>query len=415
MKIRPRSLPRPVLLLAAVGAIVGLVLAAVGSAGATPATSPPITTLIPGEGAPVAATAEPIAFSFNCPSFATEEGEPIEEEIENEEEELETIEVPGPPVLGNSENYAVHFSTSPAVSSFGMLGVTGFGEAGEGEAELVKGTADQCSSELEIPNTPLPAVLRQGKVYWQVYRESAFGDGGFEVGPVRSFNLYPDIEEPEMTFREQVFTGYLTKVGFGYEANLEGAVVQLQEWEGSAWHTLAEAPGSKEGENTFFIKLSKPGRHLFRPLIIGGTVPLGLEPTAKVVRKPTKQRVTTAADDGSYIAANKKEAEESPLGFTVGGGGKTLKSLKLEVETTCAGPTKAQNVTIEIPATLSHAKIAPDGTVFGVSTTKGPEVWTTTLTGSLFQGRFQGELSTAHANCTGYRTIDAVLKPPTKK
>ena len=186
--------------------------------------------------------------------------------------------------------------------------------------------------------------------------------------------------------------------------------MQLQEWEAGAWHTIAEAPGSKRGENAFFVKPKKAGRHVFRPLVLGGAQPLGLESTAKAVRTPTKQRVTSAADDGSYIAANKKEAEESPLGLSVSGGGTQLKNLKLEVETTCAGPTKAQNVTIEIPATLKGAKIAPDGTVFGVSTTKGPEVWTTTLTGSLFQGRFQGEISTAHANCTGYRTIDAVLK-----
>ena len=37
-------------------------------------------------------------------------------------------------------------------------------------------------------------------------------------------------------------------------------------------------------------------------------------------------------------------------------------------------------------------------------------MWTVTLNGSIFQGRFQGELSISHANCTGYRTIDAILK-----
>jgi hypothetical protein len=92
-----------------------------------------------------------------------------------------------------------------------------------------------------------------------------------------------------------------------------------------------------------------------------------------------------------------------------------LRNLSLEAETTCKGPTKAQNVKLEVPAHLRNAKIAPDGTVFGVTKTSGPEEWTVTLTGSIFQGRFQGELSTAHANCTGYRTIDAVLQKPTKK
>lgn len=92
-----------------------------------------------------------------------------------------------------------------------------------------------------------------------------------------------------------------------------------------------------------------------------------------------------------------------------------VRNLSLEAETTCKGPTKAQDVKLEVPAHLRNAKIAPDGTVFGVTKTSGPEEWTVTLQGSIFQGRFQGELSTSHANCTGYRTIDAVLQKPTKK
>jgi hypothetical protein len=140
-----------------------------------------------------------------------------------------------------------------------------------------------------------------------------------------------------------------------------------------------------------------------------------LERVAKVVRKPTKTRVTSAADDGAYVAANAKEREEWPIEMSVAGGGTVLKNLKVEAETTCKGPTKAQDVKLEIPAVLKHAKIAPDGTVFGVTETSGPEVWTVTLVGSLFQGRFQGELSTSRTNCTGYRTIDAVLKKSVKE
>ena len=101
--------------------------------------------------------------------------------------------------------------------------------------------------------------------------------------------------------------------------------------------------------------------------------------------------------------------------FTVSGGGTTLKNLKAEAETICRGATKQGNVTIEIAAVLKNAKIAPDGTVFGVTKTAGPEAWTVTLVGSLFGGRFQGELSTSRTNCTGYRAIDAVLASTIKK
>jgi len=71
------------------------------------------------------------------------------------------------------------------------------------------------------------------------------------------------------------------------------------------------------------------------------------------------------------------------------GNGTILRNLKVEAETTCKGPTKAQDVKIEVPALISHAKIAPDGTVFGVTKTKGPEEWTVTVTGSIFQGRLR--------------------------
>lgn len=438
MKILRSSSRRLVLLLIAVGALAVLVLE-VGAAGASPATSPPIEPQSPGEGATIQASGEALKVSFTCPQFVYEEGELIEEEeIEEPEEkeegseegeeegeggEEEVIPTPpapvfGPPVLGGAENYAVHFSTSRAVNpTTGQLGTSGFGEAGEGEAEGIKPTEASCSSELELPTKPFPATLYEGIVYWQPYRESTVVPDEIEVGPVRSFLVVPHVEEPEVLFREQVFAGYLTKVFFGYEAELEGSVVELQELRGTTWTKVAEAPGSNSGENNFYVKLKKPGRHTFRPVVNAGSMghPLPLEEVSKVARKPTKARVTSAADDGAYVAANGKEREEWPIEMSVSGGGTTLRNLKVEAETTCKGPTKAQDVKLEVPAVMKHAKIAPDGTVFGVTKTNGPEVWTVTLVGSLFQGRFQGELTTARTNCTGYRTIDAILKKTVEK
>jgi hypothetical protein len=442
MRILRSSSRRLVLLAIAAGALAVLVLE-VGAAGASPATGPPIDLVSPTEGATVEASGEPLKVTFSCPQFVYEAGEEEEievlppeeeekpeeggEEGEGSEEEEEGAEegeevtpspiiVVGPPTLGGAENYAVHYSTSPTVNAAGQLGITGFGEAGEGESEAIKGSNAQCSSELELPTKPFPATLYEGRIYWQATRESTIALDAIEVGPVHSFVVAPHIEEPEVLFREQVFAGYLTKVFFGYEAELEGAVVELQEWDGNAWTKVAEAPGSNRGENNFYVKLKNPGRHLFRPVVSAGSMagPLPLEQISKVVRKPSKTRVTSAADDGAYVAANAKEREEWPVEMSVSGGGTTLKNLKVEAETTCKGPTKAQDVKLEIPAVLKHAKIAPDGTVFGVSKTAGPEAWTVTLVGSIFQGRFQGELSTSRTNCTGYRTIDAILAKSVK-
>lgn len=414
-----RSLPsfsrRLIPLLVVVGAIVGLAFAVV-PAGATTASSPPIEPQSPADGANVAASEEALPFTFTCPTFVYEEGETEVIEEENEEEEMEVVEeITIPPTAGTTENYGVHFSTSATAGSNGQLSTTGFGEAGEGEAEAIKGTSS-CKSELELPISPTrPATLYEGRVYWQVYRESEVAADGVEVGPVHSFFVYPHIEEPELIFREQVFAGYLTKVGFSYESELPGTVIKLQELEGGVWKTIAEAPGKASGENAFFFKPKKAGRFKYRPLVVYAGPELGLEAETKAVRKPTKARVTSAADDGSYLAASQKERTEWPITLSVTGGGTVLRNLSAEAETTCKGPTKAQNVSIEIGAYLHNAKIAPDGTVFGVTKTKGPEEWTVTFTGSLFQGRLQGELTTSHANCTGYRMIDAVLSKPKKK
>jgi hypothetical protein len=431
MRILRRSSRRFVPPLIAVGAIVGLAMA-VSSALASPA-QPQIDLLTPTEGATVEATGEGLHVTFACPPFVYEEGETIEpEEPEEEGEEPEEGEggeeeggkkpapepIVIPPTLGTAENYAVHYSTSPAVDSAGLLGTVGFGEAGEGEVESIKpASGGSCVSELELPSKPNPAALYEGRIYWQAYREAPAATDEVEFGPVHSFVVVPEVEEPELIFREQVFAGYLTKIGFGCEVELAGAVIELQEWDGTAWAKVGEAPGNNNCENAFYLKVAKPGRHLYRPVVVGGGLraPLVLESAKKVVRKPSKTRVTSPAEDGAYVAANAKEREESPVTFTVGGGGTTLKNLKTEAETICRGATKQGNVTIEIAAVLKNAKIAPDGTVFGVTKTTGSEPWTVTLVGSLFGGRFQGELSTSRTNCTGYRTIDAVLASTIKK
>jgi hypothetical protein len=415
MRILPSFSRRLIPLLIAVGAIVGLALEVV-PAGATTATNPAIEPQGPADGINVPASEEGLSVTFSCPGFVLEEGETEVIEEENEEEEMEVVEeITIPPTAGSAENYGVHFSTSGGVDGKGQLSTTGFGEAGEGEAEAVKGTPN-CSSELELPSSAnRPATLYEGRVYWQAYRESEVAPDGVEVGPVRSFVVVSHIEEPELTFREQIFAGYLTKVGFYYESELPGTVIQLQQLESGTWKTIAEAPGNSGGENTFFFKPKKAGRFKFRPLVLFAGPELGLESETKAVRKPTKARVTSAAEDGSYLAASQKERQEWPITASVTGGGTVLRGLSAEAETTCKGPTKAQNVSIEVGAFLRNAKIAPDGTVFGVTKTKGPEEWTVTFTGSLFQGRLQGELTTAHANCTGYRAIDAVLSKPKKK
>jgi hypothetical protein len=376
------------------------------SAAALPG-DPPITSIAPADGASVPAVEEGLKVTYSCPAYRNVI-EVEEEEIENEEEEIEVIEKPVT-VAGGSEEYEVHFSTSPAVGSDGRIGTAGFGEAGEAEAEAVKGTPN-CTSELELPTFPNPAVLYQGRVYWQAFRECEGCASGFETGPVRSFVVVPTIEEAEITYENHVYAGYLTKVSFFASSGLKGAKVVLQQWTGTEWKPIAEEPGTELGENAFFVKLGG-GHRLLRPVVVGTGVSLVLEEKAKTVRKAKKPRVPVAT--GSWVYALKPEREEFPLEFKVTKGGTVLRGLTASVEAICKGPNK-EKVTIEATSTVKSVPIAPDGSVVAHFATTGATPTVVTLTGNFFGGRFNGLLTSAFLNCAGFREFEAVPAPPPK-
>jgi hypothetical protein len=391
-----------VLLVASLLAFLGFV----GSAAALPG-DPPITPVSPADGASVPAVEEGLKVSYSCPTYRTAV-EIEEEEVENEEEEIEVIEKPVT-VFEGTEGYGVIFSTGPGLGKDGRLISAGFGEAGEAEAEAVKGTPN-CTSELELPTTPNPAVLYQGRVYWQAFRECEGCALGFETGPVRSFVVVPTIEEAEITYEDHVFGGYLTKVAFFASSGLKGAKVVLQRWTGTEWATIAEEPGTELGENSFFVTLGG-GHKLLRPVVVGVGITLPLEEKAKTVRKAKKGPRTPVAT-GGWVYALKPEREEFPLTFKVTDHGTMLRGLTASMEAICRGPAKDQKVTIEASSAVKSVPIAPDGSVVAHFATAGATPSTVTLTGSFFGGRFTGLLTSEFLNCKGFREFEAVPAPP---
>ena len=376
--------------------------AVAGAAQALPG-DPPITPVGPADGATVNAVEEGLKVTYTCPAYRTGE-EVEEEEVENEEEEIEVIER-SIPIFETSEGYGVIFSTGSALGKDGRLVSAGFGEAGEAEAEAVKGTPN-CTSELELPTSPNPAVLYQGKVFWQAFRECEECALGFEVGPVRSFVVVPYIEEAEITYENHVYGRFLTKVSFFASSGLKGAKVALQRWTGTEWITLAEEPGSEAGENSFFIKLGA-GHRLLRPVVVGTGVVLPLEEKAKVVRRPNaRPRVSVA--DGEWTYALKSEREEFPLTFRVTNEGTILRNLRASVEAICK-PASGQKVTIEATSSVKSVPITPNGSVVAHFLTTGATPTTVTLTGNFFNGRFSGLLTSSFlGNCAGFREFEAV-------
>ncbi len=409
-----------VLVLGALGIVVGNATALPGD--------PPIAPVGPADGASVPAVEEGLKVTYTCPSYrSTEEVEEIEvpvppkeeeggeeegeegEEEEAEEEETEVIEKLVP-VFGSTETYGARFSTSSALGADGRLTTTGFGEAGEGEAEVAKGTP-WCNTELALPTSPNPAALYQGRVYWQAFRECEGCKTGFETGPVQSFVVVPNDEEAEISFEDQVFGGYLTKVSFAGAAGLKGAKVALQQWIGSEWKTIGEEPGTELGENRFFVKLGA-GHKLLRPVLIGVGVTLPLEEKAKTVRKARKG-AATGIKTGEWVYALKSEREEFPLSFRVTNNGTMLRGLTAAMEATCTNPAdKRLKTTIEASSSVKEARINPNGTVVAHFSTAGATPSTVTLTGNFFNGRFSGLLTSNFlTNCEGFREFEAVPAP----
>jgi hypothetical protein len=374
-----------------------------GAARALPG-DPPIAPVGPAEGASVPAVEEGLKVTYTCPTYRTAI-EVEEEEVENEEGEIEVIEN-AVPVTEGSEGYEVRFSTSPTPGKDGLLTTTGFGEAGEAEAEVVKGTP-WCSSELELPTSPNPAVLYSGKVYWQAHRECEECALGFETGPVRSFVVVPKIEEAEIVYEPHVYAGYLTKVNFFASSGLKGAKVLLQQWTGTEWKTIAEEPGTEAGENSFFVKLGA-GHKLLRPVATATGVTLPLEEKAKTVRKAKKPRVTIKT--GEWVYSLKPEREEFPLSFKVTKGGTMLRGLTASLEAICKAP-DGTKVTIESTSSVKEVPIAPDGSVAAHFATTGATPTTVSLTGNFFGGRFSGLLTSEFLNCKGFREFEAVPAP----
>jgi hypothetical protein len=390
---------------------------------------PPVAPLTPADGIKVPALEEGMTVTYSCPAYRTAE-EVVEEEAgeeEGEEEEGEE-EPPAPPVkvpvAGSTESYGVAFSTGNALGKDGRLVSTGFGEAGNAEAEAIKGTPN-CISELVLPTAPNPPALYAGRVYWQPYRECEGCLLGYEVGPVRSFVVQPTDEEAELTLEDHIFGGYMTKVGFAGAAGLKGARVQLQLWDGSGWTTLAEELGSSSGENSFYVKLGA-GHKLLRPVVVGtpGTE-LGLEATGRTVRK-VKKGTATGVQTGTWVYALKSEREEFPLGFKVTKNGTELSGLNAAVEAFCAPAIPAPapfpplpSIPTEATSAVKSARISPAGTVVAHfvapgATPAAPNI--VSLTGTFFKGRFTGILTSSFlGNCLGFREFEAVPAPAPKK
>jgi hypothetical protein len=396
VSFRPRLRPA---LLAALAALASLVVALVltSGAGAVPG-DPPITTKAPASGSTVPANDLGMKVEFGCPAYT--------KSIEDEGDDDEKPKAPKR-VAGGLDDYGVRFSTSPARGGDGLLTTAGFGEEeGEGEVDAASDHAN-CTSELDLPEKPVPADLYSGTIYWQAYRAcESCGAAEYEAGPVNSMIVVPNVEDPELEPEDHLYAGFLTKVSFSTGAELSGATLVLQRWNGTEWIEVEAIAASADGEADYFVKFPKPARTALRVAITAPGVFYPLEPRKVTIQAPGKKHSVGVDDDGAYLVPT-GERKSAPAHFKVADDGQVLVGLRARVEARCT--TGAASTTTFATVAVKRAHIAPDGSVTAERHTTGPTPALVTLAGNLHEGHFSGELTTSFLNCTGTRQVEADL------
>ena len=302
-----------------------------------------------------------------------------------------------------ASDYGVRFARGNAGSDGRLPGPGSPEYLGEAPAQPIPGTGN-CASQLQLPNSPIPAALYFGGVSWQAFRDCSGCSRGWEVGPVGWAILTPSIESPQLTIPARVYAGYVSRITFTSLTDLSGAEIALQ-WMNPhrGWADLAQTPFVPSVEPTFFVKLPAGHRLLRIVAFANPSAQLGLPYEEVTVRKPGRQRATGPTDDGEYRAAPGRPAVE----FEVGDGGRRVLGFETAMPFSCGGAPPQPHVLTS--ARLQNVFVAPDGGVVGRSRNpEGPTI--STLEGRLRHGRFVGTATIAFRDCVGTRSFAAHLR-----
>lgn len=342
---------------------------------------PPIVPLTPTDKALVSPNADGIPVTYRCPAYT--------QEIYGDTSD---------PIIsrGSSDDYRVGFSDRPALGADGLLATTPYGS--DNARSLGGGT---CATTFDTYDSSSSPEIVSGRVYWQA-RRSCIGCLGqrAETGPVRSFVVRPPAVRGTLRV-PRLYAGYLAV--FTVQSRTKyGRRVLLQRRVGGKWRTFDSRPFNTRTE---LIASLPAGRQRIRAVVLIGPSRVTVATRTVSVRRGGR-RVTSGRDDGRYAA--RKAPRSSTLGFTVTGGGRTLRTFRSSVTAFCFGPTLGDNRLITAFAVLRPVPIAPDGSVVGLlETKKGSRE---TLVGHLRGRRFRGEVSVSLSTCNGSRKLDAVRR-----
>jgi len=347
---------------------------AAASAHAMPG-DPPVVPLAPADAAAVAANADGIGVSFQCPDYR--------------------IAVFGPVTQrGDHRDYRVRFSDSAALGADGRLAANPWGN--DPGASLAPDRT--CTAKLDTFDTASSPEIAGGRVYWQAYRPCTSCTPQYETGGVRSFVVRPSVTG-RLRAPKRVYGGYPALFTVESAARMSGADVVLQRRAGRRWRSVVRRPFHLD--RTELVATLPAGRHTLRALVVAGATRFQIARRTLVVRRPGR-RSTGARDDGRYRGRG-----SGTLAFTVSGAGRQVRSFNASVTVFCVGPTPTDNRTEIAFARLRSARIAPDGSITGYLQTRGASPASITLTGRLLNRRFKGKVSIAYSTCAGERKLAA--------
>jgi hypothetical protein len=328
--------------------------------------------LDPPDGAVVPVDASGIRVTYACPVYR--------------------IADPGFPLFGGPKDYGVTLSTSPALGADGRL-ADGLRNTGSADASV---GADGCSALLGAGGSPPRPQETPGTYYWQVHRLCTECPGDYETGPVRQLTLRSPVK-PTLRPSGRAYARYPFLVALTLTGAPDGTNVVVERRVGGGWRHAGSAT-ALQGKAEAVVTLAR-GDHRLRAVVTIGTQRIEGDAARVSVRRAAGWQ-TRPADDGAY----RGRAGSRSVRLRVVRDGRELRSFKAFVAMLCPGVTTGQLTTQIGTATISRARVAPDGSFVAASTRSGSAIM---VRGRLRRGKVSGRVQLSLGDCSGSSAYSA--------
>jgi hypothetical protein len=300
---------------------------------------------------------------------------------------------PGFPLFGGPKDYGVTLSTSPTLGADGRLAD---GVRVTGSADPSVGT-DGCSAMLGAGGAPPRIQETPGTYYWQVHRICTECPGEYETGPVRTLTLRSAVK-PSLRASGRAYAGYPFFVALTLTGAPDATSVVVERRAGSGWERAGSATVLR-GKAEAVVTLARGDQQLRAVATIGSQRVEG-DATRITVRRASRWQ-TGARDDGAY----RGRAGSRSVKLAVARHGRQVRSFRAFVPMLCPGVSPGQFTTQIGTATISRARIAPDGSFVAASTPRSGT--TIRVRGRVKRGKASGRVELSVGSCVGNSAYSA--------